>query len=81
MFVVYILYSAGFDKFYIGQTNDIKDRIHRHNSGDVPSTKPYKPWIVILTISKETRSEALILEKKLKNLLKERINAFIEKYS
>ena len=78
---VYILYSVKFDKFYIGQTNDVSDRIKRHNSGTEKATKPFIPWEMIWFTSKETRSEAMILEKKLKNLSKERIKSFIEKYS
>jgi putative endonuclease len=33
-----------------------------------------------MAVTKSSRSEAMQLEKKLKNLTKERINAFIEKY-
>ena len=80
MFCVYILHSTIFDKFYIGQTNDIDSRLHRHNSGTVPSTKPFLPWEMIFYTTKETRGEALVLEKKLKNLTKARILDFIEKY-
>jgi putative endonuclease len=80
MFYVYILYSTRFDKFYIGQTNDLDNRLERHNAGTVSSTKPFLPWKMIFYISKETRSEALILEKKLKNLTKARILDFIKKY-
>ena len=80
-YYVYILYSEKFDKFYIGQTNDISDRINRHNSGNEKATKPFIPWEMIWVVSKETRSEAMILEKKLKNLSKARIKTFIEKYS
>jgi len=81
MFYVYILYSKNFDKFYVGQTNNHVDRLKRHNSGQVKSTKPYLPWIMICILEKKTRSEALILEKKLKNLSKIRILEFIGKYS
>jgi putative endonuclease len=79
-FWVYILYAASFDKFYVGQTDDLQRRIDQHNAGYVQSTKPYLPWQVRCTISKSTRSEALALEKKLKNLNKQRLKAFIEKY-
>ena len=81
MFWVYILYSQEFNKYYIGQTNDMSDRLSRHNSGAVEPTKPYRPWIIKLTIQKQTRSEAMILEKKLKNLNRQRLVQFITKYS
>jgi len=34
MFFVYILYSASFDKYYVGQTRNLEDRIIRHNKYD-----------------------------------------------
>jgi putative endonuclease len=77
---VYINYSEKFDKFYIGQTNDFESRLKLHNLGLVTSTKPYAPWINKLLIIKSNRSEAISLEKKLKNLNRQRLLAFIEKY-
>jgi putative endonuclease len=80
MFFVYILYSEVHLRFYIGQTNNIDDRLLRHNSGKEKSTAPYKPWELLCSIIKETRSEAMILEKKLKNLNSEDLRKFIVKY-
>jgi len=81
MYFTYILYSNLFDKYYIGQTNDVKQRLNRHNRGQVTSTKPYKPWELVLVIQKTSRSEAMILERKLKNLNRKKLLQFIEKYS
>ena len=39
---VYILYAAEFDKFYIGQTADVDQRLLRHNSGSEKATLPYR---------------------------------------
>jgi putative endonuclease len=80
-FVVYILYSDQFDKFYVGQTDDVGARLKRHNAGYEKSTSPYRPWRLVLSVPKESRVEAMILERKLKNLSKQRIVRFIEKYS
>ncbi|WP_343707509.1 GIY-YIG nuclease family protein [Flavobacterium sp.] len=66
MFFVYILYSATKEKFYIGQTNDIDDRLRRHNSGQSLSTKNGAPWKIIYTIQLNSRSEAMTLENKIK---------------
>jgi putative endonuclease len=79
-YIVYILFSEKFDRYYIGQTQDIEARIIRHNAGSVLSTKPYLPWEVRCTIYKVTRSEAIKLERKLKNLNRERLLLFIGKY-
>ena len=80
-YFVYVLYSQGHDRLYIGQTNDLDARIRQHNSGFEKSTAPYRPWILICKIEKETRGEALILERKLKNLNHEKLKRFIAKYS
>ncbi len=81
MFFTYILFSTAYDKYYIGQTNDLEDRLYRHNAGSNKSTAPYRPWKIVCTIPKETRAEAVVLENKLKNLTKERLRHFIQKYS
>ena len=80
-YVVYIIYSDQFQKYYVGQTNDMDQRLSRHNKGHNRSTKPYIPWRLITTIEKNSRSEAIHLEKKLKNLTKIRLTLFINKFS
>ena len=79
-YTVYIIYSVIHDIYYVGQTNDVDRRLYQHNQGLSKYTKPYIPWKLILTISKNSRSEAIQLEKKIKNLSKNRIIRFIEKY-
>ncbi|MFC2151156.1 GIY-YIG nuclease family protein [Bacteroidota bacterium] len=81
MFYVYILYSEKLSKYYIGQTNNLVERIKRHNSGKGNYTSKGVPWKMVWNGSKETRPEALKLEKKLKNLSQKRIQEFIKKYS
>ena len=81
MYYVYILYSPKFDKFYIGQTNDMANRLERHNNGYETYTSKFIPWVLKGFVLKESRNEALILEKKLKNLSKLRLIQFIEKYT
>ena len=80
MYYVYILKSEKFDKYYIGQTSNIDNRLHRHNAEMETFTSMYRPWILIGYITKETRSEAMALEGKLKNLNRERLFSFIKKY-
>ena len=79
-FYVYILYSDRYDRFYIGQTEDIDARLYRHNNGYEKATSPYIPWKLTCCIEKATRSETVLLEKKLKNLNREKLLAFIAKY-
>ena len=80
MFYVYILFSKKSNRYYIGQTNDITRRLHRHNSGYELATAPYVPWQLECIIEKATRSESVILEHKLKNLNTVDLKKFIHKY-
>jgi putative endonuclease len=80
MFFVYIIYSEKFDRFYIGQTENVVNRLKRHNNGYEKATSPYKPWVVKCVIEKSSRGEVMILEKKLKNLSREKLIDFIDKY-
>jgi len=80
MFYVYVLYSATGKRYYIGQTENVENRLKRHNSRFEVSTSPYVPWAMVLTIPKESRSASMGLEKKLKNLNTEDLQKFIKKY-
>jgi putative endonuclease len=80
MFYVYILYSEKFDKNYIGQTSDLQKRLNHHNSGLDTFTKKYLPWKLLYAFPKPTRSEAIHLEKKLKNLSRQRLLELIIKH-
>ncbi|MDO5979991.1 GIY-YIG nuclease family protein [Flavivirga spongiicola] len=64
--IVYILYSEKSSRYYVGQTTDIEKRLKRHNLGIVPSTKYGVPWELVLQIEVLSRSEAMILERKIK---------------
>lgn len=79
-YFVYIIYSEKFDAFYKGQTKNLAQRLERHNKGLEKSTARYKPWVLIWATEKETRRDSMALEKKLKNLSRERLSSFIKKY-
>ena len=78
-YYVYILISLSDGSFYIGQTNDLESRIKRHNAGYEKYTKSKTPWKVYWSTLVESRSEAVKLERKLKNLKsRKRIVEFVE---
>ncbi|QQG45693.1 MAG: GIY-YIG nuclease family protein [Candidatus Sungiibacteriota bacterium] len=68
VYYVYILYSDRFDRFYIGQTNNINLRLRHHNFGKSSWTKSYRPWRLIHSESFQTRTKAMQREKYLKSL-------------
>jgi putative endonuclease len=80
-FNVYILYSEKINSFYKGQTSNLPERLYRHNHRYEKATKAGAPWKLIWTSEKPSRSEALSLERKLKNLSVKRTLQFILKYS
>jgi len=63
---LYILYSESKNRFYIGQTDNLELRLRYHNAGYVKSTKPGRPWKIILTKSFPDRSSAMKEESRLK---------------
>ena len=68
MYSVYILYSNIKDKYYIGHTQDVMDRLSRHNTGRSKATKYGVPWELVYVKSFMTRSEAIKYEIKIKSM-------------
>ena len=64
---VYILLSSDKLHWYIGSTNNLEDRLKRHNSGRSKYTKPFKPWQIVYHEEYKTRSEAVKREFYLKS--------------
>jgi putative endonuclease len=66
-YTVYVLYSRVFDKFYNGMTQDLEERLRKHNNGLVTSTKRYIPWVVFAKKQCSERSDAYKLERAIKS--------------
>ncbi len=62
----YILYSDRLDKYYIGSTQDIDERLRRHNLGLNKYTKTGTLCNIVYSQESATRSEAMSKEKKIK---------------
>ncbi|MBL7847968.1 MAG: GIY-YIG nuclease family protein [Cyclobacteriaceae bacterium] len=79
MFFVYILVSGADGSFYIGQTNNLTERLRRHNAGLEKYSRSKVPWSILWSQTVPTRAEAMALERKLKNMKsRNRIIAFIK---
>ncbi len=66
-FTVYILYSKAIDQYYVGQTEDLADRLHRHCSGYSQSTKKATDWVLYHQEEYATRAEAMQRERYIKS--------------
>ena len=79
-YYVYILESQLDNSKYIGQSQNLDDRIKLHNLGYIQSTAFKKPWKLYAYKIVNSRSESALLEKKLKNLKSPtRLQAFLIK--
>ncbi len=67
MFYAYILKSQRHGRYYVGSTNDIHDRLRRHNAGLNKSTRTGLPWNLVHSETFETRQEAYRRELKIKS--------------
>lgn len=63
---VYILQNEK-GRFYVGLTDDIVDRLSRHNRGEINSTTKYKPWKICHFSAFESRKKAAEYEQYLKS--------------
>ncbi|MBI4931952.1 MAG: GIY-YIG nuclease family protein [Bacteroidetes bacterium] len=66
MYKVYILHSKKINKYYVGSTQDLNDRLKRHNEGRSVYTKKGLPWELMQHFDCMTKSEAVQLENKIK---------------
>jgi len=68
MFFVYVLYSAEYDKTYVGYTSNLQSTLFNQNH---PNNRHwsarYKPWIIIYHESFNSKKEAMTREKQLKS--------------
>jgi len=67
MYYVYIIKSEIVEKYYIGYTSNIINRLKHHNSGANRSTKPFHPWKIIYTETYNTKKEAWLRERQIKS--------------
>ncbi len=66
MWLTYALKSLSKNYIYIGMTENVTERLVRHNSGGNKTTQPYRPFVLIYEKSFSTSSEAREHEKWLK---------------
>ena len=67
LYYTYILQSEKTGGLYIGSTNNLEDRLTRHNGDQNEYTKGKGPWKLFYSVTFATRSEAVQLELFLKS--------------
>lgn len=65
---VYILRSlSDLQHHYVGITGDLRDRLNRHNTGEITHTSKYRPWTIKTYIAFDHEAQAFAFEKYLKS--------------
>ncbi|MGG7034698.1 MAG: GIY-YIG nuclease family protein [Flavobacterium sp.] len=78
MHYLYIIYSKTADKFYIGETQNLEERLQKHNEHlyNNSFTKIASDWKLVLQFNCINRDNALFLEQFIKRM---KSRKFIEK--
>ena len=79
----YILYSKSINRYYVGYTSDIDERIKLHNSGSF-GKKSYThcayDWELFLKIPCDTIEQAMFIESKVKMMKSRKYIENLRKY-
>ncbi|OGD81404.1 hypothetical protein A2572_01230 [Candidatus Collierbacteria bacterium RIFOXYD1_FULL_40_9] len=65
-FYTYVIQSQNNGDLYVGWTNNLKQRLSRHNKGLVRATKPNIPWVFVYFEGCLSKEKAIEREKSLK---------------
>ena len=63
----YILYSKALDKYYIGHTAHISERLRKHKTKHKGFTGKTNDWLIVYTEEFQTKEEAYQRERQIKN--------------
>ena len=66
MYTVYILHSERINKYYIGFSSNVQDRLRKHNNVSKGFTNSGRPWLLVYTEEFENKADASAREKQLK---------------
>jgi predicted GIY-YIG superfamily endonuclease len=65
---VYILQSEiDLERYYVGVAQDLRDRLTRHNAGQILHTNKWKPWRIKTYVALSDSRRAVALERYLKS--------------
>jgi putative endonuclease len=82
MYTVYIIYSQRIDKYYIGFSSNVQERLRKHNRNSKGFSSSGRPWIMVYSEVFDNKKDAMAREKQLKNWKnRERLESLIKSYS
>ena len=82
-FFCYILFSKSLDRYYVGYTSDLEERLKLHNSGYFGGksyTHSTSDWELYLLIPCDTIKEAVYVESKVKKMKSRKYIENLKKY-
>ena len=83
MIYTYILYSKKLNRFYVGATGDVDQRLEQHNHAHYPDNFTVKgiPWELFHTIECQDWHQALCIERHIKKMKSKKYIQNFRKYS
>ncbi len=66
MYFFYILYSESIDKYYVGHTSNLEERLRKHNTNHKGFTGKTSDWKIVYSEQFATKSEAFAREREVK---------------
>ena len=66
MYTVYIIYSQSIDKYYIGFSSNIQERLRKHNCNSKGFSASGRPWLLVYTELFDSKKDAMARESQLK---------------
>jgi putative endonuclease len=66
-YFTYILKSKITRKYYVGSTENLDERLRRHNAGHVKSTKKYRPYEIVYYEEYNSKNDAYRREMEIKS--------------
>ena len=67
MFTTYIIFSASLDKYYVGHTVDLQQRVIKHLAKHKGFTGRVNDWVIVYQELLKTREDAYKREREIKN--------------
>ena len=66
-YFVYILFSLSKNRYYIGYTSNLEERLIRHNQKAKSFTGSVNDWVIVYTENFLSKEEAIARESKIKS--------------